>query len=405
MERKTFRILFLLRKCRTGKNGLAPILARITTNGLQSEIYIQCHVSPAKWNQTKERATGNDRLSCQVNTCLDDFRARILEIRQELIDEGYDGNAVQIKERFAKPKHSALMFLAELGKYCEKRQTEVGVRITQLTANKYHRIFRYLTAYTQEVYGKDDVLLSAVNYEYIDSFNTYLQTRYRCKHNGAVNLLCCLKNFIFYCLRNEWITKNPFQSYKLKEEHNYSKDHLVKSEIDTLIAKEMPNRRLEAVRDVFVFCCLTALAFTDADHLRKEHISKDDDGRLWVHKPREKTGVMSAIPLLPHAIEILRKYENDEICREKGKLLPVPSNQKMNSYLKEIATICNIDKTLTTHVARHSFACLAMELSIPIDIIAKVLGHTNTNMTRRYAKLSESAIGREVSKIADVFAQ
>jgi site-specific recombinase XerD len=405
MERKTFRILFLLRKCRTGKNGLAPILARITTNGLQSEIYIQCHVSPAKWNQTKERATGNDRLSCQVNACLDDFRARILEIRQELIDEGYDGNAIQIKERFAKPKHSALMFLAELGKYCEKRQTEVGVRITQLTANKYHRIFRYLTTYTKEVYGKDDILLSAVNYEYIDNFNTFLQTRYRCKHNGAVNLLCCLKNFIFYCLRNEWITKNPFQSYKLKEEHNYSKDHLVKSEIDTLIAKEMPNRRLEAVRDVFVFCCLTALAFTDADHLRREHISKDDDGRLWVHKPREKTGVMSAIPLLPHAIEILRKYENDEICREKGKLLPVPSNQKMNSYLKEIATICNIDKTLTTHTGRHSFACLAMELSIPIDIIAKVLGHTNTNMTRRYAKLSESAIGREVSKIADVFAQ
>ncbi len=100
MERKTFRILFLLRKSRTGKNGLAPILARITTNGLQSEIYIQCHVNPAKWNQTKERATGSDRLSCQVNACLDDFRARVLEIRQELIEEGYEGHAIQIKERF-----------------------------------------------------------------------------------------------------------------------------------------------------------------------------------------------------------------------------------------------------------------------------------------------------------------
>ena len=151
MERKTFRILFLLRKCRTGKNGLAPILARITTNGLQSEIYIQCHVNPAKWSQTKERATGNDRLSCQVNACLDDFRARVLEIRQQLIEEGHEGNAIEIKKRFAKPKHSALMFLAQLGKYCEKRQTEVGVRITQLTANKYHRIFRYLTEYTKEV--------------------------------------------------------------------------------------------------------------------------------------------------------------------------------------------------------------------------------------------------------------
>lgn len=405
MERKTFRILFLLRKSRTGKNGLAPILARITTNGLKSEIYIQCHVNPAKWNQQKERANGSDRLSCQVNACLDNFRATILEIRQELINEGHEGNAIQIKERFTKPKHSSLMFLSELGKYCDKRQTEVGVRITQLTANKYHRILRYLTEYTQKEYNKDDILLSAVNYEYIDGFNTFLQTVKRCKNNGAVNLLCCLKNFMFYCLRNEWITKNPFQNYKLKEEYNRAKDHLIKSEIDILIGKQMPNRRLEAVRDVFVFCCFTALAFTDADHLRREHISKDNEGNLWVHKPREKTGVMSAIPLLPPAVEILHKYETDDICQEKGKLLPVPSNQKMNAYLKEIATICNIDKNLTTHTARHSFACLAMELSIPIDIIAKVLGHTNTNMTRRYAKLSESAIGREVAKIGDAFAQ
>ena len=404
MERKTFRILFLLRTSRTGKNGLAPVLARITTTGLKSEIYIQCHVNPAKWNQTKERAIGSDRLSYQVNACLDDFRARIIEIRQQLINEGHEGNSIQIKERFLRPGGSSLMFLAELGKYCEKRQTEVGVRITQLTANKYHRVFRYLTAYTSDVYGKEDIMLSAINYEYLDGFNTYLQTKYQCKHNGAVNLLCCLKNFIFYCLRNEWITKNPFQNYKLKEEHNKAKDHLVKSEIDILMVKEMPNRRLDAVRDVFVFCCFTALAFTDADNLRREHISRDEKGKLWVHKPREKTGVMSAIPLLPPAIKILQKYEGDELCIEKGKLLPVPSNQKMNSYLKEIATICNIDKTLTTHVARHSFACLAMELSIPIDIIAKVLGHTNTNMTRRYAKLSETAIGREVSKIAEAFA-
>jgi len=137
--------------------------------------------------------------------------------------------------------------------------------------------------------------------------------------------------------------------------------------------------------------------------LGREHLSKDNEGKLWVHKPREKTGVMSAIPLLPHALTILDKYENDDICRERGKLLPVPSNQKMNAYLKEIAVICNIDKNLTTHCARHTFACLAMELGMPIDIIAKVLGHTNTNMTRRYAKPSEAAIGREMARIGEVF--
>lgn len=123
--------------------------------------------------------------------------------------------------------------------------------------------------------------------------------------------------------------------------------------------------------------CFTGLAFTDVDHLRKEHITTDEDGTQWIHKPREKTSVLSRIPLLPHPIALLRKYERDETCRTRGKLLPVPSNAKMNAYLKEIATLCNIPKNLTTHCARHTFATLAIEYGMPIDIIAKILGHTN----------------------------
>ena len=243
-----------------------------------------------------------------------------------------------------------------------------------------------------------------MDYAYIDGLNTFMQTAHNCKNNGAVNLLCCLKNFMLYALRNEWIEKNPFQHYKMKPEHNRDKDHLTKAELETLINKPMPNERLERIRDVFTFCCLTGLAFTDADHLRPEHIGADANGTLWIHKPREKTAIMSRIPLLPYTIELLRKYESDKTCRERGRMLPIPSNNKMNAYLKEIATICNIDKTLTTHVARHTFACLAVEYGMPIDVLAKILGHSNTNMTRHYAKFSEQLIGREMQKIGSIFA-
>ena len=186
-----------------------------------------------------------------------------------------------------------------------------------------------------------------------------------------------------------------------RQEHNKSKDHLTKSELDTLLKKPLPNERLARIRDVFSFCCLTGLAFTDVDHLKAEHIRTDENGVQWIHKPREKTSVMSRIPLLPHPIALLKKYERDETCRARGKLLPVPSNAKMNAYLKEIAAICNIDKTLTTHVARHTFACLAVEYGMPIDVLAKVLGHSNTNMTRHYAKFSEELIGREMLKLGE----
>ncbi|WP_418678913.1 site-specific integrase [Alistipes finegoldii] len=403
MNRKTFCISFFLRRVRTVK-GMAPILARITVNGISKEVYTQCRTPVDKWDTAKGRATGRDKLAYEVNAYIDDFRAKVVEIYRTLQAEGFEGNTLEIKERLQSPGKQAKMFLEELTLYCEKRQKEVGVRITQLTSNKYYRLCRYLREYTKQEYKKDDIRLSAVSYGYLDGFNTYLQTAHRCHHNGAVNILDCLRNFMLYCLRNEWIEKNPFKNYKLKEVAPPPKEHLSKKEIEQLMEKPMPNLRLENVRDIFVFCCLTGLAFADVKELKREHLTTDEQGNMWIRKPREKTAIMSTIPLLKQPKAILQKYAFDLHCIESGKLLPVPSNQKMNAYMSEIATICGLNKKLTTHCARHTFACLAVEYGMPIDVLAKILGHSNTNMTRHYAKFSEQLIGREMQKIGEVFA-
>lgn len=403
MNRKTFCISFFLRRVRTVK-GMAPILARITVNGISKEVYTQCRTPVDKWDTAKGRATGRDKLAYEVNAYIDDFRAKVVEIYRTLQAEGFEGNVLEIKERLQSPGKQGKMFLEELTLYCEKRQKEVGVRITQLTSNKYYRLCRYLREYTKQECKKDDIRLSAVSYGYLDGFNTYLQTAHRCHHNGAVNILDCLRNFMLYCLRNEWIEKNPFKNYKLKEVAPPPKEHLSKKEIERLMEKPMPNLRLENVRDIFVFCCLTGLAFADVKELKRGHLTTDEQGNMWIRKPREKTAVMSTIPLLKQPKAILQKYAFDLHCMESGRLLPVPSNQKMNAYMSEIATICGLNKKLTTHCARHTFACLAVEYGMPIDVLAKILGHTNTNMTRHYGKFSEQLIGREMQKIGEVFA-
>lgn len=402
MNRKTFCISFFLRRVRTVK-GMAPILARITVNGISKEVYTQCRTPVDKWDTAKGRATGRDKLAYEVNAYIDDFRAKVVEIYRTLQAEGFEGNVLEIKERLQSPGKQAKMFLEELTLYCEKRQKEVGVRITQLTSNKYYRLCRYLREYTKQECKKDDIRLSAVSYGYLDGFNTYLQTAHRCHHNGAINILDCLRNFMLYCLRNEWIEKNPFKNYKLKEVAPPPKEHLSKKEIELLMEKPMPNLRLENVRDIFVFCCFTGLAFADVKELKREHHTTDEQGNMWIRKPREKTAVMSTIPLLKQPKAILQKYAFDLHCMESGKLLPVPSNQKMNAYMSEIATICGLNKKLTTHCARHTFACLAVEYGMPIDVLAKILGHSNTNMTRHYAKFSEQLIGREMQKIGQIF--
>ena len=246
----------------------------------------------------------------------------------------------------------------------------MGVRITQRTADKYERLLRYLKQYLAQRGKAEDIPVERMNYEFLDGFNLFLQTAHRCRHNGAVAVMNCLRNFVLYCLRNEWITKNPFRYYKLKEDEVQAKEHLTAHELELLSRKAL-DHRLARIRDVFVFCCLTGLAFADADHLRREHLSQDDEGRWWIHKPREKTSVMSRIPLLPATLEILRRYEHDEVCVARSRVLPTPSNQKMNAYLKEIAAVCGINKVLTTHVARHTFACMAVEYGMPIDVLGQ----------------------------------
>lgn len=397
-RRQSFKITFYLRRTRLTKAGLAPVLSRVTVNGIAAEIPLKCHIYPEKWSQQKERAIGKDKLSSEINATLDSFRAKVLEIRTQIQHEGGDVNIHEVKRRLTQG-NTTRMFLKELEDYCKLRQKEVGVNITQLTADKFHRTLRYLQEYTVEKYHIQDIPLASVNYDYVYGFKIFVQTNHNCKNNGAVNLLRALRNFILYCISNEWIQKNPLKGLRLKMEVNEIRAHLTKTELERMIAKEMPIERLARVRDVFVFCCLTALAFTDADNLRSEHLGHDAQGNIWIHKPREKTAVMSIIPLLPYARKILEKYADDPECIKKGKLLPICSNQRMNAYLKEIATICHIDKLLTTHCARHTFACVASEYGMRLETISKVLGHTKLQMTQHYARQSEKAILREMLEL------
>lgn len=162
LNRKTFFVSFFLRRDRVMKNGTAPIMARISVNGIAKEIYTQCRTAVDKWDPAKGRATGRDRLSYEVNAYIDDFRAKVIEIYRTLQAEGFEGNAIEIKERLKSPGKQVRMLLAELMLYCEKRQKEVGVRITQLTSNKYYRLCRYLHEYTRLEYKKEDIRLTEV---------------------------------------------------------------------------------------------------------------------------------------------------------------------------------------------------------------------------------------------------
>ena len=188
-------------------------------------------------------------------------------------------------------------------------------------------------------------MLAELDGQFIRDFDFWLKTDKHCQNNSALKHLKNLKKVVRIALANGWIKKDPFYGIRFKQEE-VNVEFLSREELDILMNKEFTIKRLEQVRDIFVFCCFTALAFVDVQQLSREHTIKDNNGALW----------MCNIPVLSIPQRILRKYEDNAECIKKGVLLPVISNQRMNAYLKEIADLCSITKRLTTHVARHTAA-------------------------------------------------
>jgi integrase len=176
------------------------------------------------------------------------------------------------------------------------------------------------------------------------------------------------------------------------------------AELDKLLTKRFSIPRLEKIRDVFVFCCFTGLAFIDVKELKPEDFTTGSDGTVWIRKKRQKTKNWSNIPLMPAAQKILDKYKGDAECEINGTLLPVPSNQKMNAYLKEISELCGLNMKLTTHVARHTFATtVTLSNGISMEAVSKMLGHSSLDMTKKYARILDKYIADEMAKIKSLY--
>ena len=281
----------------------------------------------------------------------------------------------------------------------------VGKDYALITVRRYESCKRYLAELIRLKYYKEDLPLSEVNGELVRAFEFYLKTEKECQQNTVIRYMKCLKKITNLALANEWITKDPFIGIKFHEKE-VIREFLTLDELHRIYNKEFSLDRITVVRDVFIFASFTGLAFSDVQQLSAEHIVQDNNGNYWIRKPRQKTKNMCNIPLLDIPMQILEKYKSHPTCQKKNVLLPVPCNQKMNSYLKEIADLCGISKSLTTHVARHSYAtsvCLANGVSI--ENVAKMLGHSNIKMTQHYARVLDSSILKDMMNVKSVLSK
>ena len=272
----------------------------------------------------------------------------------------------------------------------------VGINKSKATYQKYEVARKRLSNFVKEKYHLNDIALKEINHLFLMDFEFYLLTSCGCNPNTTAKFMQFFKRIIIIAKNNGWIKADPFANYKIRLK-KVDRGYLSQEEVTAIAMKKFSTKRLEQVRDIFIFSCFCGLAYIDVKNLRKENIRTSFDGNLWIIGKREKTDVSFSIPLLDIPRKILEKYEGK---LPDNKILPVLSNQKMNAYLKEIGTLCGINKDLTFHLARHTFATLTLSKGVSIESVSKMLGHTNIRTTQIYARITDSKISDDMNLFA-----
>lgn len=403
-ERETMSILFFIKKTKLLKNGEAPICLRLTLNKQIAEIRIKRSVPVNRWSQAKGCALGKDRVARELNSYLEAIRLKMHQIHRELVlDMSAPVTANAIINRYC--GNDVKMLLEVFEDHNDKCRALIGKEYVEGTVRKFDTTLLYLKQFLKQRYRKDDIPLPEINQEFVRDFEFFLKTEKSCQNNSALKHIKNFRKVIRIAIGNDWIKRDPFFGLRFKAEE-VNVDFLSNDELKRIRQKKITIPRLERIRDIFVFCCFTGLAFVDVSQLTAEDLIKDAQGNMWIRKMRQKTKEMCNIPLLSVAKEILEKYKDFASTNAKGVLLPVSSNQKNNAYLKEIADICGIKKKLTTHVARHTAATVVFLANrVSMENVAKILGHANLNMTRHYAKVLDQSILNDMENVERSFRQ
>jgi site-specific recombinase XerD len=397
----TFSLLFYIRTTKTKSNGTAPIYVRITINGKRAEFSAKRTIEPTKWNNAKGRAKGSNEQIKALNKYLDTIQAKVYDKQQELMQKNKSITAVSLKNAYLDITYDKKTLLGVFKTHNQKINQLIGNGFTKATVDKYELSYKHLKEFIKLNYKADDLHLNEVLFGFITDFEHYLLSVKNIGRNTANKYLSHLIKMINIALDNEWIDKNPFRKFKMKNKE-VVKEFLTETELGILFQKEIKFKRLAQVRDIFAFCCLTGLAFVDVEKLTPDDLHIGIDGKLWIHIRRQKTNTASHIPLLPHALTIIEKYKNHPLVITKGSVLPLLSNQKMNAFLKEIADLCGITKNLTMHTARHTFATYMLTKGVPIETVAKLLGHKDLKTTQIYAKIIDSKVADDMKILMNI---
>jgi site-specific recombinase XerD len=399
-----FSLLFYMKKQKNYQSGSAPIYIRITVSGKRSETTTGRECEPSRWNTGAGRANGTKEDTRAFNAFLDDLQTKVYQAHRLLTEADELITAETIRNKFLGKTEKPRSLIEIFKDHNKKVEALIGKEYAKGTLCRYQTSLKHTIDFLKWKYNLTDIDIKKVDHAFLMEYEFYLRSERKCANNSAVKYIKNFGKIIRICIANRWLTYDPFLNYKNKIK-TVDRVYLTTGELQAMINKDMVTDRLTQVRDIFLFCCFTGLAYADVKKLRRWDLVTGIDGEQWISIKRQKTDTPSRIPLLPAASILMQRYADHPNCENSGRVLPVLSNQKMNSYLKEIADVCGINKPITFHIARHTFATTVTLLNgVPIESVSKMLGHTNIKTTQHYAKILDIKVGADMAVLKKKFA-
>jgi len=389
---------YLLRGDRKNKNDLCPLYVRFTLDQKRVQLSTGIKILRKDWDESmqllKESASGANVYNSKILK----ITTGLHDTFNQLVSLGNEFDVQDIKNHYL-GENNAKGLLEVFDYYLNTIENNLGKGYAYKTLEHYRGSRKKVFTYLKDVLKKKDFPLHEVNYYFLNQFDSYLKRKYNIHQNTAWNYHKHLKRVFNLAISLEYIEKNPYNKFKVKLEETH-RDFLTLDEIKKLEEKEIDLVRLSIVRDVFLFACYTGLSYADISKLKQSHIQLRDDGNYWILINRTKTKTEAKIPLFENSLRILEKYKDFPEAILKRRVLPVSSNQKLNSYLKELAEICGIKKNLTMHIARHTFATsITLSNGVPIETVSKMLGHSSLKITQIYARVLENKISEDMGQL------
>lgn len=398
MSRSTFRVLFYLKRNAPKKNGLVPVMCRITVNGKIAQFSCKLDVEEKLWNVELGRMGGRSIVSQEVNRKLEKIRSGVNKAFQEIFDvDGYV-TAEKVRNAYLGTGMTHKTLLAAFKQRLDDiEKLKDGGIYGGRSFKKYRTVYNHLSAFIRQRYKVEDIALKELAPAFITDFESYLRVEAGICTNTVWTYMMPFRNVIFMAVNNGWIQRDPFFAYHISKEDT-KRGFLTLEEITKLSNGTFKKKRHELIRDLFLFCTFTGLCWRDMAELTKENLHVRVDGSMWIDTKRIKTNTQVDVLVLDVARHIIEKYEG---IAKDGKLLPVPAYGVCKRNIKQVAELCGIEKPVTWHQSRHTFATsVCLSNGVPIETLSKMMGHTSIKTTQIYAKITEDKINHDMSLLS-----